>query len=833
MNRLLQDLRYAIRMMLKKPGFTLIAVVTMALGIGGSTAIFTVVDAALLRGLPYKSPERLYHLWESTPQKEFAQREFSYPDYQDYQQNQVLEGLAAYTGGGGIMSGRGEAERIFAPSATANFFSVLGVDPILGRTFQPGEDKPGTPRVTVLSYGMWQRRFGGDPGIIGQSLTINGDPYTVVGVLPASFQFALRNADLWRPYQPTQQQLTIRYMHGTNLIGRLKPGISTAQAQAELSVITKRIEQEHNQSHAGTGLKLIPLQEQVVGQVRPILLVLLAAVGFVLLIACANVASLLLTRSLSRQKEVAIRAALGASRWRVIRQLLTEAVLLSLIGGAAGLLIAYWGIGALLAVLPDAQLNALPFLKSLHIDASILAFSFGLSLLTGIVFGLAPALQSSHPDLNETLKEGGRSSAGGAGHRLRSALVMTEIALAVVLLVGAGLMMKSLLRLLQSNVGFNPENVLTMSVTLPAGKYTDGGKQVGFYERLNERLHSLPGIVGVGTVNVLPLQGGNTTRFYVDGDPVPPPGQEIEANIRVVDENYFQTLGVPVIAGRLFDKRDGEAQRQEAQRQAAQAQAAQAQGQTQAPTPIPGVVIIGKTLADKVFAGRDPVGRRLAYTSFEGQTDLVIGVVGDVKIGGLDEALRPVVYYPFRRFPGIGTNLVVRTSADPAALAGAIRNETRTLEPDVAIFNVRPMQEIIVDSPAAFMRRFPALLIGIFAGVALLLASIGIYGVVSYSVSQQTHYIGVRMALGAQASDILKMVLRQGLMLAVTGLGLGILAAFGLTRLLRSLLFEVQATDAPTFAIVAIALFVVALLACYIPARRATKVDPLVALRYE
>ncbi|HEV7797720.1 MAG TPA: ABC transporter permease [Pyrinomonadaceae bacterium] len=807
MRSLLHDLRYAIRTLLKRPGFAAAAIVTLALGIGGSTAIFTVVEAALLRGLPYQSPERLYHLWESTPQKEFAQREFSYPDYQDYQQNQVLEAVAAYTGGGGIMTGRGEPERVLAPAVSANFFSLLGVDPLLGRTFQPGEDKPGAQRVVVLSYGMWQRRFGGDRGIIGQSLTINGDSYTVVGVLPASFQFALRAADLWRPYQPTDAQLTRRFLHGTNLIGRLKPGITVGQAQTELSVIASRIEQENKQSHAGTGLKLVPLQEQVVGQVKPILLVLLAAVGFVLLIACANVASLLLTRSLARQKEVAIRAALGASRWRVIRQLLTESLLLSLAGGAAGLLIAYWGVGALVAALPEAQLNALPFLKTLHLDAGLLAFSFGLSLLTGIVFGLAPALQSSRPDLNEVLKEGGRNTAGGAGHRLRSALVMTEIALAVVLLVGAGLMMKSLLRLLEANVGFNPQNVLTMTIVLPAGKYTDANRQVDFYDQLKERVQSLPGVSGAGTVDRLPLQGGNTTRFNVEGDPIPPPGQETEANLRVVNESYFQTLGVPLVAGRMFDERD-------------KANA-------------PGVVIIGKSAADRIFAGRNPIGRRLAYTGVQSPPVEIVGVVGDVKIGGLDDAIRPVLYYPFRQNAGVATNLVIRTNADPTALAASIRAETRNLEPDVAIFNVNAMERLIADSPAAFMRRFPALVISIFAGVALLLASVGIYGVVSYSVSQQTHYIGVRMALGARSSDILKMVLKQGLALALAGMALGVLAALGLMRLLRSLLFEVQTTDAGTFALVLGTLFVVTLFACYIPARRATKVDPLVALRYE
>jgi putative ABC transport system permease protein len=807
MHKLLQDVRYAVRTLLKKPGFTLIAVMTLAIGIGASTAIFTVVDAALLRGLPYKSPERLYHLWESTPRKEFAQREFSYPDYQDYQQNQVLEGLAAYTGGSGIISGRGEPERVVAPAVSANFFSLLGVEPVIGRTFQQGEDKPGAQLVTVLTYGLWQRRFGGDPGIIGQSLTINGDSYTVVGVLPASFQFAPRSGDLWRPYQPTEAQLTRRFMHGTNLIGRLKQGVTAEQAQTELSVIASRIERENKQSHTGTALKFIPLQEQVVGQVRPILLVLLAAVGFVLLIACANVASLLLTRSLSRQKEVAIRTALGASRWRVIRQLLTESILLSLVGGVLGVLIAYWGVSGLVAALPEAQLNALPFLKTLHLDSSILAFSFGLSLLTGMVFGLAPALQSSRPDLNEVLKEGGRNTAGGAGHQLRSALVVSEIALAVVLLVGAGLMMKSLLRLLQSNIGFNPENVLTMTIVVPAAKYTDANKQVSFFDQLKERVQSLPGVSGVGTIDNLPLQGGNTTRVNVEGDPIPPPGQEIEANFRVVSESYFQTLGVPIIAGRMFDERDK--------------------------ADAPGVVIIGKSVADKVFAGRNPIGRRLSYTSAQSTPDLIVGVVGDVNINGLDTAIRPVFYYSYRQAPSPGTSLVVRTNGDPTALAAAIRNETRTLEPEVAIFNVRAMEELINTSPAAFMRRFPALIISIFAGVALLLASIGIYGVVSYSVSQQTHHIGVRMALGAQTSDILKMVLKQGLTLALAGIAVGVVAALGLMRLLRSLLFEVQTTDAATFASVVSALFVVALFACYLPARRATKVDPLVALRYE
>jgi putative ABC transport system permease protein len=804
---MLKDLRYGVRTLLNKPGFAMIAVITLALGIGGSTAIFTIVDSALLRGLPYRSPDRLYHLWEKTPQKEYAKREFSYPDYQDYQKNNVFEALAGYTGGGAVLSGQGEAEVLQAPKASANFFSVLGVEPVIGRTFQEGEDQPNGPKVTVLTYGLWQRRFGGDPAIIGKALTINGESYSVIGVLPASFQFALRPSDLWLPYQPTQNQLTRRFMHGTNLIGRLKPDANPAQAQSEISVIASRIAQEHSDSHTGTVAALVPLQEEVIGTVKPILLVLFAAVGFVLLIACANVASLLLTRSLARQKEVAIRSALGASRARVVRQLLTESLLLSLAGGIGGLLIAIWGVPALVAALPETQLNAMPFLKSLSIDVTILTFSFALSVLTGIVFGLAPALQSARLDLNEVLKEGGRHSSAGVGHRLRSALVVTEIALAVVLLIGAGLMIKSLLRLLEANVGFKTENLMTMTVVLPPMKYADVNPRVAFNDQLTERVRALPGVTGAGTVNILPLNGGNTTRFNVEGDPVPPPGQEIEANIRTVNDTYFPALGIPIIAGRNFDERD------------------KADG--------PGVVIIGKSVADRIFAGRDPVGKRISYTSFQTEPDLIVGVVGDVRITGLDEAIKPVLYYPFRQSSSTFANLVVRTTNEPTALAGSLRNEIRNLEPDAAIFNVRTMDQMISDTPASFMRRFPALLISIFAGVALLLASIGIYGVVSYSVSQQTHYIGVRMALGARPADIIKMVLRQGIVLALLGVGIGVLAALGLTRLLRTLLYGVETHDVSTFALVAGSLFVVALVACYLPARRATKIDPLVALRYE
>jgi putative ABC transport system permease protein len=661
--------------------------------------------------------------------------------------------------------------------------------------------------LAVVTYPFSQSHFGGVENVVGQQLNLAGQTYSIIGVLPQSFQFAMRQADLFLPYQPTQNQLTRRGMHGTNLIARLKPGITAAQAQSELSVIGNNIAQQFKDSHTGVTVKLIPLQEQVVGQVQPILMLLLAAVAFVLLIACANVASLLLTRALARQKEVAIRAALGASRWRVVRQLLTESVVLSVAGGLVGLLVAYAGTRGLTAALPQNQVAALPFLANLHVDARMLVFSFALSLVTGIVFGLAPAIQASRLELTGVLKEGGRNASAGSGHRLRAALVVTEIALAVVLLVGSGLLMKSLFRLLQTSPGFNPQNVLTMSVVLPAQKYTDANSQISFQDQLQSRVSALPGVASVGTVDKLPLQPGNTTIVYAEGEPMPPPGQETEANVRVVNDNYFQTIQVPLIEGRQFDPHDKSND--------------------------PESVIIGKTMADRLFKGRSAIGHRLRYRGAQAPPMMIVGVVGDVKTTGLDQELRPVIYYAFRLNSSTFLNLVVRTNADPTALTASIRSSIQTLEPQAAVFNVQTMPELISATPAAFMRRFPATLVGVFAGLALLLASIGIYGVVSDSVAQQTHYIGVRMALGARAADIMRLVLKEGLMLAIIGVAIGVAIAFGLMRLISALLFGVQTHDASVFAIVIAALFAVILFACYLPARRATKVDPLIALRYE
>jgi putative ABC transport system permease protein len=808
MGKLLQDLGYGARMLLAKPGFTIITILTLALGIGANTAIFTVVEAALLRGLPYNQPDRLFHLWETTPQKEYPQREFSYPDYQDYLANQVFEGVAAYTGGGGsVLTGRGEPERIFAPSVSANFFSLLGVAPIIGRTFSEGDDKPGASRVVVLSYGFWQRMFARDSGVVGQTLTINGTPQTVIGVMPPSFTFAMRPGDLWMAYQPSEVQLTRRFLHGTNLIARLKSGVSIEQAQSEMSSIALRIAAVHSDSHVGTGARLVPLHEQIVGTVKPILFALLLASAFVLLIGCANVANLLLARSLGRQKEIAIRAALGARNSRIVRQLLTESLLMSLIGGLAGLLFAIWGVDALISLVPEAQLTTMPFLRNARVNASALAFTFGLSLLTGIVFGLAPALAASKLDLHNTLKEGGRSGSGLERHRVRRLLVVAEIALAVVLLAGAGLMMKSLWRLMQVNIGFDPHNVLSMTVALPGSKYQEQSRIASFQDQLTARVSSLPGVAGAGLIDRLPLLSGNTTRFFLDGEAPPPPGEEIEANFRQAGKSYFQTLGIPLIRGRFFDERDVSTS--------------------------PGVVIMNKSLAERLLPGQDPVGRRIRFRSVGSQPIEIVGVAGDVKVTGLDDAIKPVLYFPLTQGQSLTASLVVRTTGDPADLIGAVRNTSRALEPELGIFNVRTIDEMIADSPAAFFRRLPAWLIGIFAVVALLLASIGISGVISYSVSQQTREIGVRLALGARPKEILGMVVRKGMTLAVSGAGIGLLGAFALTRFMEGLLFGVSATDPIVFIAIAILLVLVALLACYIPALRASRVDPMIALRYE
>jgi predicted permease len=817
MRSLWQDLRYGARMLLKQPGFTLIAVITLALGIGANTAIFTVVNAALLRGLPYRDSERLVHLWETTPRKDFSQREASYPDFLDWRENQAFEGVAAYAGGSGMtLTGRGTPERIPATLVSANFFTALGVEALRGRAFLPEEDQASAAPTVMLSYGLWQRLFGADPNIIGQSLTLDDRPYNVIGILPPSFQFAPRgDSELWVAYQPTQaaaelSQLTHRGTHGAKVIARLKAGVSFEQAQAEMRAVGRRIEQQYPDSHTGTTVILVPLHEQIVGAIKPVLLVLLGAVGFVLLIACANVANLLLARASARRKEVAIRAALGASRWRLMRQMLTESMLLALVGGGIGLLIAQWGVAMLVAVIPEFQLNTMPYLRGLSLDRGMLAFTGLLSLLTGIVFGLAPAWQTSKLELQTVLKEGGRTGGGTTHHRLRDVLVVTEIALALVLLVGAGLMMRSVWRLLEVNPGFRTENLLTMRISLPEAKYQEAAKAENFYRQLDSRLEVLPGVKGIGLVSRVPLQGGFTTAFYPAGQPVPPRGQEIEGNLRYVSSGYFQTMGVPLIKGRYFTDQDN-------------------------PT-APAALIVNQTLARRLFPNQDAVGQQLVFV--DRPTIQIVGVVGDEKVNGLDAKITPVVYFPFLQGanlqgPNTTATLMVRTASDPTNLAAAIRRESRTLESDLSIFAVSTMEQLMTNAPSTFRRRYPAFLISLFAAVALVLASVGIYGLLSYSVGQRTREIGIRMALGAQAGDVLRLIIAQGLKLTLLGVAFGVLAAFALTRWMEALLFDVRPTDPLTYTLIALVLLLVALAACWIPARQAMKVDPMIALRCE
>ncbi|MFL6278001.1 MAG: ABC transporter permease [Blastocatellia bacterium] len=807
---MLQDVRYAIRVLLKKPGFTFVAVLTLALGIGANAAIFTAVDAALLRPFPYKDPAALVHIWETSPQSEFSEHEAAYPDYLDWRaQSTAFEEMAGYNAGMALFSGQGQPERIQSARVTSSFFPMLGAQASLGRTFRDGEDLPGTARLAVLSHGFWQRRFGGDPNIIGQHITLNAESYEIIGVMPPGFHFAKAGSpDVWRPLQPLPFQVARRNLFWLNVIGRLKPGVTQEQAQQDLAAIVTNIERQYSNSHTGEGIRIASLRDDIVGNLKPLLLVLLGAVGFVLLIACANVANLMLARGAARRKEMAIRLAMGASRAQLVRQLLTESLLLSLAGGALGLLIAQWIIALLLAGIPASLMLYMPYLATLAVDLKALGFTFAIATLTGVLFGLAPALQASKADLSDALKEG-RTPSGAIRTRMRSLLVVSEVALAMMLLVGAGLMMKSFFRLLNVDPGFRTEKLLTLQVGLPEDKYADETRPPVFFKQMLANLERLPGVSGAATTDILPLAGGgNTASFYIAGRPAPQPGEMMEANVRSVSEKYFPVLGLPLVEGRFFTEHDN----------------------SNAPT----ALIINRTLAERVFPQQSAVGQRVIF-GFDSrrQPREIVGVVGDENVTALDARVTPVIYFNYAQDGGTYNAVVVRTSNDPESLIGAAREEIRALEPEAAIFNEKPMTGLIADAPSTFFRRYPALLIGAFAAVAVLLAMIGIYGVLSYAVTQRTHEIGVRMALGAQRRDVLRLIAGQSLRLALTGIALGLGGALALTRLLASLLYGVSATDPLTFAATALLLAGVALAAGFVPARRATRVDPMIALRYE
>jgi putative ABC transport system permease protein len=810
MRSFLLDLRYAARVLLKSPAFTVVAVLALALGIGANSAIFSVVNSVLLRPLPYKDPDRLVIAWESNPQllDDYLKthNEAAPANFYDWQaQSHVFENLAAFRWRTFNLTDGDNPEQVRGNAVTTNMFATLGVRPLVGRDFQPEEGEAGKDNEVILSYGLWQRRFGADAGVVNRQISVNGQPYTVVGVMPQEFEFPRAESELWTPFAPAADLKANRNSHFLYTRARLKPGVSIEQAQAEMDTIAARLRQQYPDSNSQRGVRIASLPSESVAQIRPALLILLAAVGFVLLIACANVANLLLARATARQKEIAIRTALGAGRWRIVRQLLTESVLLSFVGGVFGLLLAKWGVDLLLASMPREFALGIPGWNKIGLDYRVLAFTLVVSLATGILFGLFPAWQASKSDINETLKEGGRSSATGRG-RYRSALIVSEVTLALVLLVGAGLMIRSITRLMDVSPGFDPQNLVTLHLALPQAQYSKKQQLTNFYSELTRRVAGLPGVESVAEIDMMPMGGsGGTTSFVVEGKPAPPKGQYPEANARTASPGYFKTMHIPVLEGREFDEHD---------------------------TPdSPLVVIINETFAHKYWPGEDPVGKRLLDPENRVPPAQVVGVVGDIKHWGLDDKAEEYLYTSSTQTPDNQMFVVVRTAADPAGMTASVRNEVRALDKQLPVYDVKPMRQRIIESTAS--RRLVMLLLGVFAAVALALAAVGIYGVMAYSVTQRTHEIGIRMALGARRGDIVRMVVRQGMLLALAGVALGLLLSFAVTRFMASLLFGVGANDPATLVAVSLILALVALLACLIPARRAMRVDPMVALRYE
>ncbi|MEW6210128.1 MAG: ABC transporter permease [Acidobacteriota bacterium] len=801
-----RDLRYAIRQLLRKPAFTAVAVLTLALGIGANAAIFSVVNSVLLRALPLGEPDRLIKLWETfTPggQNQIFQGTVSVPNLKDWlEQNDVFSQIAVWQFSSFALQGEEHPERALGATVSANFFDVTGVAPAFGRGFAEGEDTAGRNRVVILSDKLWRRNFGADPQIVNRSITLGGETHTVIGVMPAWFQFPSVTTELWVPLVPTENQMRNRGNHWMFAMGRLKPSATLEQAQEQMSRIASRLAEQYPAEQAGRGIKLIPLEEETVQNARPALLVLLGAVAFVLLIACTNVANLLLVRAASRRKEIAIRASLGASRARLIRQFLTESALLALSGGALGLLLAQWSLDALLALAADW----LPRASEVRLDWRVVGFTSLLSILTGILFGLAPALQSSKMDVQSALKESGTGGASARRNKLRSLLVVVEVASAIVLLVGAGLLIKSFLRLQQTDTGFRAENLLTMGISLPQAKYSTPQSVVAFYQQTLERIAALPGVESAGAINMLPIQQtGMNGDIEIEGQAPYPPGQAPLAEYRAVSPDYFRAMRIPLLAGRALDERDRE---------------------KSAP-----VILVNKTLVDKFLDSENPLGRRIRAGSDE--WGVVVGVVGDVKQSGITREVRPEIYFSYAQAGAFvrSMSVVVRSTLDTATLTAAVRREVQSVDAAQPIHNIQMMEAVIARSVSD--RRLNMTLLSIFASVAVALAVIGIYSVMSYTVTQSTRDIGIRMALGAERSDIVRMVVGQGLSLTAIGAVAGVASSFALTRLIESLLFGVSATDAAIFAAVPALLIAVSALACFIPARRATRVDPMVALRCE
>ncbi|HEY2392932.1 MAG TPA: ABC transporter permease [Candidatus Angelobacter sp.] len=809
METILQDLRYELRALIKAPRFTSIALITLVLGIAANVAIFTFVDAALIRPLPYRDASRLVGVAGLRSADVNEQFDSSYPDFLDWrEQQQVFDNLAGYSRNQVLWRGGKSPELLSSAVVTDNFFQTLGVRPGLGRDFRAGEDQASAPHYVLISYSWWQRQFGGK-GVIGKTLNIDDESSTIIGVLPEDFHFApVGDPDLWLPLQASGALKERRNLYWLGMVGRLKQGTSSETALAAMNVIAERLEKQYPKSNEKLRAIVIPLSEVIVGNIRPILLVLLGAVALLLVIACANVANLLLARSMARRNEMAIRTALGASQGRLIGLMLTEGLLLSFTGAVMGLVVAYWTIKGFVAMIPKGRLDAMPYLKHMTIDGSVLLFTFLLATIVGVVFALAPALQATRTNVQAALKDGSRSSHSAAWRRFASALVIGEVALATVLLAGSGLLMKSLVRLLNVDPGFNQQNLLGMGIGLSQSRYPKDPEQIQAQKNLFELIRAIPGVKSVGSSSVLPVSGGgNTSNLRIVGVPSELP-QGREANSRDVTRDYFQTLGAQLLQGSWFTEADN------------------ATG--------PQRVIINKTLADQFMPGLDPLKQQIWFTySDKEKPRQVIGVVRDVKEGPLDIPARPAIYTPMEAYGRMFFNLLVRTNTKPEAVIAQVQSAVHSIDPDAVIFQVQTMEDRIQRSPAAFLHRYPATLAGVFAGLALLLGTIGLYGLVAYSVSQRTQEIGIRMALGAQRSNVLTMVLTQGVRLIVPGVAIGIAAALLAAYLMRSMLFGIHSWDPAIFALVTGLLTVVTLAASYIPARSATKVDPMVALRYE